>query len=99
MAYREHRRFLGASTPPAFAQVQLWKKGVPQYEFGHLERVAAADRLEDENPGLYLAGAYRWGVSVPDCWKGGRRVAEKVLQRDASDAPSEEIESEGVAVA
>ena len=97
MAYREHRRFLGASTPPAFAQVQLWKKGIPQYEFGHLERVAAADRLEDENPGLYLAGAYRWGVSVPDCWKGGRRVAEKVLQRDASDASAERVEDAAVA--
>lgn len=98
MAYREHRRFLGASTPPAHAQVKLWKKGIPQYEFGHLERVAAADRLEEENPGLHLAGAYRWGVSVTDCWKGGRRVAEQVLQADAPDA-ADDVVSESSDVA
>lgn len=87
IVYREHRHFLGASTPPVFAHVERWKKAIPQYEFGHLDRVAAASRLEEENPQLYLAGAYRDGVSVTDCWKAGRRVAERVLQARASDAP------------
>jgi len=101
IAYREHRRFLGASTPPVHAGVRLWKRGIPQYEFGHVERIAAADRLEEENPGLHLAGAWRWGVSVPDCWKGGRRVAERILQGEASDAGAEgkRRADEGVAVA
>jgi oxygen-dependent protoporphyrinogen oxidase len=101
IAYREHRRFLGASTPPVFAHVERWKKAIPQYEFGHLDRVAAAAQLEEENPGLYLSGAYRDGVSVTDCWKAGRSVAERVLQASASDAsvdaPEPETESAVVA--
>ena len=79
VAYGEHERFLGVRARPVHAQVQRWERAIPQYEFGHLERVAEADRLESEHPGLHLAGAWRDGVSVPDCWKGGRRVAREIL--------------------
>jgi len=87
-AYGEHRRFLGANSPPLFAKVQRWPQAIPQYEFGHLDRVADADRLEARHPGLHLTGAWRDGVSVTDCWKGGRRVAREILDaRPAGRTP------------
>ncbi len=78
-AYGEHRRFLGATSPPLFARVQRWPQAIPQYEFGHLDRVAEAEDLETRFPGLHLTGAWRDGVSVTDCWKGGRRAAREVI--------------------
>ncbi|HKK94091.1 MAG TPA: protoporphyrinogen oxidase, partial [Longimicrobiales bacterium] len=85
-AYGEHRRFLGATSPPLFAKVQRWPQAIPQYEFGHLHRVAEADRLEARFPGLHLTGAWRDGVSVTDCWKGGRRAARDVLEGQPADS-------------
>jgi oxygen-dependent protoporphyrinogen oxidase len=38
----------------------------------------AADMTEQQNPGLYLAGNYRNGVSVGDCIASGQQVAERV---------------------
>jgi oxygen-dependent protoporphyrinogen oxidase len=38
----------------------------------------AADEMESENPGLYLAGNYRSGVSVGDCMASGQQVAQRV---------------------
>ncbi len=87
LAYEEHRHFLGAGARPVHAQVQRWERAIPQYEFGHLERVAEADRLEAAHSGLHLGGAWRDGVSVPDCWEGGRRLAREVVAAGAEEAP------------
>ena len=79
IAIREHRRTLGARGEPIVARTVTHAQGIPQYEFGHLDRVAAAERMEDEGRRLYLTGSWRGGLSVPDCWKGGRATADRVL--------------------
>lgn len=63
---------------PIVAEVFRWRKGIPQYDVGHLDRVAALDRLC--SPGLFLAGAAYRGVGVPDCIRSGKEVAEKVVE-------------------
>lgn len=78
-AIREHREILGVSGDPVASRVTRWNMAIPQYEFGHLDRVSAAAELEDTEAGLYLAGAYRGGVSMGDCWKGGRTTASRIL--------------------
>ena len=79
LAAEEHRQTLGARGEPFEARVVTYALGIPQYEFGHLDRVESARGLEDAWPGLFLTGSWRGGVSVPDCWKGGRAAAERVL--------------------
>jgi len=65
---------------------------MPQYEVGHLDRVAAIERALP--PGTFLVGpAYR-GPGIADCVRGGNEAAEAVRLRMASRLHS--IEGEHV---
>jgi oxygen-dependent protoporphyrinogen oxidase len=76
---REFEEILGIKSTPVFARVFRWPSSMPQYEVGHLERVAGIEELCARVPGLYLIGnAYR-GVGVPDCIREGRDAAARIL--------------------
>ncbi len=77
-AIRDNEQILGASGAPEVARVTRWPRAIPQYNFGHDERIAAVEALERARPGLYLLGSYRGGVGVPKCWKSGVNLAEQV---------------------
>jgi oxygen-dependent protoporphyrinogen oxidase len=59
--------------------VTRWRRAIPQYTLGHLERVAAIEAAERANPGLYLCANYRGGISVGDCIKSGHAMAERIF--------------------
>jgi protoporphyrinogen/coproporphyrinogen III oxidase len=65
------------SAPPDAAEVVRWPRAMPQYEVGHLDRVA---RIESAlPPGTYVVGqAYR-GAGIPDCVRQANETAERVL--------------------
>ena len=70
---------LGIVAPPRLVRVHRHARAMPQYEVGHLARMATIDAAVARHPGLGLAGnAYR-GVGVPDCVHGGEEAAERVL--------------------
>jgi oxygen-dependent protoporphyrinogen oxidase len=80
---REFEEILGITGTPVLARVFRWPRSMPQYEVGHLERVARIEKLCARIPGLYLIGnAYR-GVGVPDCIREGREVTEKIVATDS----------------
>jgi len=69
------RELLGISEGPLFVEVAKWERSMPQYEVGHLERVAEIERMTSELPGLTLSGnAYR-GAGIPDCVRSGEASA------------------------
>jgi len=72
------RDLLGVRGEPVFAKHVYWSRGIPQYSVGYGVVKDAADATEAANPGLYLTGNYRHGVSVGDCIASGQQVAEKV---------------------
>ncbi len=77
------RELLGISEEPLFVEVAKWERSMPQYEVGHLERVAEIERLASELPGLTLAGnAYR-GAGIPDCVRSGEAAAEALVDHCA----------------
>jgi len=80
-ALREHAALLDARGDPIFVRVVRWERAIPQWNVGELDARAACDRIEARRPGLVLAGAYRGGVSVPDCWSDGRRAANRIGAR------------------
>jgi oxygen-dependent protoporphyrinogen oxidase len=63
LARAEVARLFGLSEPPVYERTTLWRRAIPQYELGHLERLAAIDRELAAHPGLLLAGNGYLGVS------------------------------------
>jgi len=80
----ELRDILGVEAEPLWSRIYRWQHGNPQYDVGHLDRVAAIERQVP--PGIYLAGAAYRGVGIPDCVRSGQLAAEAVLQQLGPEA-------------
>ncbi|MDP9330136.1 MAG: protoporphyrinogen oxidase [Actinomycetota bacterium] len=62
---------------PEHAAVVRWPKAMPQYEVGHLDRVA---RIRDSLPGgIFVTGQAYDGVGIPDCVRAAGETAQAVL--------------------
>jgi oxygen-dependent protoporphyrinogen oxidase len=69
---------LGVRAEPLFTRIFRWPDGYPQYDVGHLERVAA---IEAALPaGMAVAGSSYRGVGVPDCIHQGELAAAKIVE-------------------
>lgn len=75
----ELKDILGLTAAPIFAEAFRWNPALPQYEVGHLERVARMKAILDGMPNFYLAGNSFDGIGIPDCIRSGRLAAEKIL--------------------
>ncbi|MEU5957614.1 protoporphyrinogen oxidase [Streptomyces sp. NPDC047525] len=62
------------------SKVTRWPQGLPQYEVGHADRVAAVREAVGKLPGVELCGALYEGVGVAACVATGRAAAERVLE-------------------
>ena len=71
-------RALGVRGEPLARVVRRWPRAIPQYERGHGRFVALQSELERALPGLYLAGNYLHGISVPDCVRNATALAERI---------------------
>jgi len=78
----ELARLLGSGAP-LFQEIQRWPHAIPQYTFGHRERVAVLENTERAQAGLLFCGNYRGGVSIGDCIVNGAATAER-LTRDST---------------
>ncbi len=79
MVRDELRQIVGLEASPDFARVTRWYDAMPQYQVGHLQKVASIEKkLAEKHPGLYLAGASYHGVGIPDCIANSNQVAEQV---------------------
>ena len=70
--HRDLSWILDIGDRPSLARVYRWPRLNPQYEVGHLERIAAIDARLVRLPGLRLIGAGFRGVGIPDCIAQGR---------------------------
>jgi oxygen-dependent protoporphyrinogen oxidase len=80
------RLVMGIDAAPTFTRVVRWRRALPQYRIGHLDRVADIERGLRDLPTLALAGAAYRGVGVPDCIAQGAAAATRVL--DALAVPT-----------
>ena len=61
--------------PPIFARLFRWPRQTPQYEVGHLDRLAAIERRLLSTPGVFLTGSGFRAAGIPDCIADGRQAA------------------------
>jgi oxygen-dependent protoporphyrinogen oxidase len=74
----EFRDLLGAAGDPVLTRVRQWPRGLPQYNLGHGDRVAALGGLEGRRPGLFVTGNYLAGSAVGTCVATAVDVAARV---------------------
>jgi protoporphyrinogen/coproporphyrinogen III oxidase len=75
----EFRQLLGINAEPGSADVRRWADSMPQYEVGHLARVAEIERIVGEIPAFAIAGAAYRGVGIPDCVHSGEQAADSIF--------------------
>ena len=75
-AVRDELAALIGAGKPLWQEVVRWPQAIPQYNLGHLERLAHVDAAEAALPGLRFCANYRGGVSVGDCVKAADATAD-----------------------
>jgi oxygen-dependent protoporphyrinogen oxidase len=79
LAAAELAEATGVSGAPVESRVTRWGGGLPQYNVGHLDRVARIRAAVAAQPGLAVAGAAYDGVGIPACIATARQAAGQVL--------------------
>jgi oxygen-dependent protoporphyrinogen oxidase len=78
LALRELRQLMGVRTGPELTRVVRYIRAMPQYQLGHLARVARIEARARAIPNFAVAGnAYR-GVGIPDAIRSGEAAAASV---------------------
>lgn len=80
LARQELAGILGIQAKPLLVRVYRWQKANPQYDVGHLERVARMKELCARHPGLALTGSAYDGVGIPDCVHQGQQAAQRIIE-------------------
>jgi oxygen-dependent protoporphyrinogen oxidase len=87
LAAAELAEAAGITAPPVARRVTRWGGGLPQYNVGHLDRVARARAAVAAQPGLAIAGAALDGVGIPACAATARSAAAQVTAYLAARRP------------
>ncbi|GAB3060429.1 protoporphyrinogen oxidase [Virgibacillus ainsalahensis] len=66
---------------PEFRVITRWRNARPQYNVGHLERIAEVRKEAHQHvPGVFLTGSSYDGVGIPDCIDQGEKAVHDVLK-------------------
>jgi oxygen-dependent protoporphyrinogen oxidase len=74
----ELQQLLEISGAPLFTRLFRWTKQSPQYEVGHLQRVATIEQELTSIPGMFVTGSGFRAIGIPDCVADGRETAGRV---------------------
>jgi oxygen-dependent protoporphyrinogen oxidase len=79
LAMAEMAEIIGVRGLPLESRVTRWGGALPQYNVGHLDRVARVRAAVAVQPGLAVCGAAYDGVGIPACVSTARTAAATVL--------------------
>ena len=83
----ELQALLGIDAQPLFSRIYRWRRANPQYDVGHLNKVAAIEAALPE--GIYVTGSPYRGIGIPDCVHQGQQTAEQVIEALTADKATE----------
>lgn len=76
----EFESLMDIKSKPVYTSHKFWPKAIPQYNLGYIEHERYFEEFEKNNPGIFLSGNYRGGISVGDCIKNSAKLAEEILK-------------------
>ncbi|WP_262379447.1 protoporphyrinogen oxidase [Nonomuraea sp. PA05] len=79
LAMAEMGDVMGVRGLPFDTRVTRWGGGLPQYNVGHLDRVARVRAAVSVEPGLAVCGAAYDGIGIPACVGTARTAAARIL--------------------
>ncbi|MFA6980094.1 MAG: protoporphyrinogen oxidase [Ignavibacteriaceae bacterium] len=85
----EFQSIMKITAEPVHKSYRYWNKAIPQYNLGYIEHEKYFDEFEQNNPGIFLSGNYRGGISVGDCFKNAGLVTEKISTFSGSEKGKE----------
>jgi len=65
---------------PKVLAVNLWKRAIPQYNLGHIQRLQQVENGLKSLPGVYLCSNYVGGIALGDCVRWGFERAIEVSE-------------------
>jgi oxygen-dependent protoporphyrinogen oxidase len=68
---------LGITGNPVLTRLFRWTRQSPQYEIGHLGRLAGIDSRLASHPGLFVTGSGFRAIGIPDCIADGRATGAR----------------------
>ncbi len=81
----EFEKIMGITEDPVYIGYKYWTKSIPQYNLGYIEHERYFDEFEKNNPGLYISGNYRGGISIGDCLKNGELISERIVKESTKN--------------
>jgi protoporphyrinogen/coproporphyrinogen III oxidase len=72
------RKAIGLKRTPEAFRVTRWPRAMPQYDVGHLDRVARIEEALEETPGMFVVGSPYRGVGIADCVRQAGETASVV---------------------
>ena len=76
-ARTELSALMGITGLPEFARLFRWTRQSPQFEVGHLQRVATIEERLASLPGVFVTGSGFRAIGIPDCIADGRETARR----------------------
>lgn len=76
LVHRELTPILGLKSSPVASRVSVYSHAIPQYNLGHIARLATIQSELAKIPGLYLTGNYLKGPAIGACIEHAQSVAD-----------------------
>ncbi|MBK7628022.1 MAG: protoporphyrinogen oxidase [Bacteroidales bacterium] len=78
---KEIRETLLENSEPDLFEIFRYTHAIPQYEISSGERLECIRKIQDQYPGLILAGNIRDGIGMADRVKQGKAISEILIQQ------------------
>jgi oxygen-dependent protoporphyrinogen oxidase len=77
---KEFKEIMNIGKDPVFITEKMWPKAIPQYSLGYIEHERYFEKFESNNPGIFLSGNYRGGISLGDCIKNSELTVKRIYE-------------------